>query len=83
MSERSVSGIASVAEIADRSVAAVDALEASVGDEHAHRLDGVERDAVGARHDRPATAARGRPGHEAVEQLAHRRVGQRLEGERP
>ena len=72
MSERSVSGTASVAEVADRPVASVDALEAAVGDEHPDGLDGVERDAVGAGEDRPRRRAPGSPGTKPVEQLAHR-----------
>ena len=53
MSAVSVSGTASGGQVADRPVRAVRDREPALGDEHPHRLDRVQRDAVGARDDGP------------------------------
>ena len=50
-------------------------------EQHAHRLDRVERHALGASEDLTPKRAR-QPGHEAGEQFLHRLLGERLEEER-
>ena len=54
------------------------ALERSAVEEHAHRFDRIERNAVGAIANLGANVV-GKAGDEAVQQLVHRVVGQRLE----
>ena len=53
-------------------------LEPALGDQHADRLDGIERNAIGPGKDRAQRRFRERR-HEAEEQLAHRRLVERLE----
>ena len=50
-------------------------------DEHAHRLDRVERDTLGPLPD-PGAQLLGKVGHEPLEQLVDRLVGERLERDR-
>ena len=82
MSERSVSGMASVAQVADRPVDAVRRARAG----RRRRASGRSRPRrAGCRRRASrmaATARSGSPGTKPGEELAHRRVGQRLEGER-
>ena len=61
-----------VGQVADRPVDAVGGLQRALGDEHPDDLDGVERDPVGAGDD-PRGGVVGQAGHEAGEELAHRR----------
>ena len=68
-------------EVADGLVRAIGLLQAAVVEEHAHRLDRVERDPLGALHDRPGRALR-QARDQAAEQLEHLGIGQRLEAER-
>ena len=65
-------------QVADRLVHVAHAPDAAVGEEAAHRLDGVERHAFGAPDDRGQCIGR-QTGHEPVEQLAHGVIGQGLE----
>jgi hypothetical protein len=69
-----------VGQIAGRPVDAVDERESTLREQHADRLDGVERDAVGARDDDFRCRLR-EPRHEAAQQLAHRLRSERLEAE--
>ena len=82
MSAVSVSGTARLVEVAGRAVDAV--LEASGGPRRAASGRSRPRTAGSRRRARRwrATAALGQARHEAGEQLAHRRLGQRLEVER-
>jgi len=71
-----------LAELADRFEATVLAgLEPPIGNEHADRLDGIQRNALGARNDR-ADRGLGQARHETREEFAHRRVVERLEVQR-
>ena len=82
MSAVSVSGTASVVRSPDRRV---DAVASSASRPSASSIRTVSTAysgiAVRARHDRPDGALR-QPGHQAREQLAHGRLGQRLQEER-
>ena len=58
-------------DLARRSVDVAVALEQPAVEQHAHRLDGVEGDALGPAEDLPAQLV-GQAGDEPVEQLSHR-----------
>jgi hypothetical protein len=55
-------------------------LEQATVEEHAHGLYGIERNTLGGVEDLPAEIVR-EPGDEPVEELFHRRIGQRIERE--
>ena len=75
MSAVSVSGTASVVEVPTGRYDPPSTHEPALREQHPHRLDGVQRHAVGARHD-GRHGLRRQPGHEAGEQaLASRRGG--------
>ena len=82
MSAVSVSGTASVGQVADRAVDAVLDGEPALGDEHAHRLDRVQRDAVGARDDGPDRRPPAGPGTRPASSARIAGSGQRLEVQR-
>jgi hypothetical protein len=63
---------------ADRTVDAVFAFEQVPVEQHAHRLDGIKRNALGTPEDARAELV-GQAGHEAAEQLAHRLGRKRLD----
>ena len=81
MSAVSVSGTARSLQVVDRPVDAVLEHEPALGQEHAHRLDRVQRHAVGPGDDRVAGGHR-QPRHEARQELAHRVGRDRLEVDR-
>ena len=68
-------------QVADRAVHPLDQAELPLGQEHPYGLDGVQRDAVGSFDDRPY-GGRLQARHQPSEQLAHRRLGQRLKVQR-
>ena len=77
----SVSGTSSSLDLAGQPVGRAVESEQPAVEQHAHRLDRVQRDALGTVEDLVAQAVR-KAGHEAVEELSHRLVGERLEEER-
>ena len=81
MSPCSVSGTSSSADLTGEAVDAVLLDEEAAVEEHADRLDRVQRHAFGAREDALAQLV-GQAGDEPVEELAHRLLGERRERER-
>ena len=73
-------GDAEGAEVTDRLVSVFGSLQAAIREQHANGLDGVEGDAVRAVDDRPHRAL-GESRHEPGDELAHRRLRQRFQGE--
>jgi hypothetical protein len=69
-----------IGEIVDGPVDTVLEHELPVRHEHADDLDRVERDPLGARHDPPCRVGR-QPRDQAGQELAHRSIRQRLEGQ--
>ena len=81
MSACSVSGTSKLLRSPVTSTSSPDLLEHAAIAQHAHRLDGVQRDPVG-RVAEPSPDIVGEPGDEPDEELVHRVVAERLEGER-
>ena len=79
MSACSVSGTASVGQVADRPVDAVLARPSRPSATSIRTVSTAYSGMPSARATIAATAGSGQAGHEAGEQLAHRRLGQRLE----